>query len=344
MVNKLLQINNLDDRPPWRHDFPETSPRQMAVRKATAGHVGCKPCPQSTRRQLSFARDVSDSGRSPNAIRWRSKRFELSRPSAAQAKTSMALKPPRRMSRTQAYLEISAADGTAWQARCSPSRHLCAGIAVPCDLAIRILIADDHEVVREGLRRCLESQPGWEVVAEATDGRDAVGKALETKPNVAVLDYSMPRMNGVDATRQIRTRLRDTEVLIFTICDDNKIMSDCLDAGARGYVLKTDAQDDLVRAVEALGAHKPFFTAMLSEQLLARFVTLPMGKAPVLNDRERDIVQLIAQGHTSRQIASVLNVSYSRVETERAILNRKLDAPTSAGIVRYAIRNGLIEP
>jgi len=215
---------------------------------------------------------------------------------------------------------------------------------VPCDLPIRILIADDHDVVREGLRRVLERPPGWEVVAEAADGKDAISKALETKPNVAVLDYSMPRMNGVDATRQIRARLRETEVLIFTVCDDEKIMSECLDAGARGYVLKTDAEDDLLRAVEALGAHKPFFTGLLSEHLLARFVTLPTGKAPVLNDRERDIVQLIAQGHTSREIATVLKVSYSTVETQRAILNRKLDAPTSAGIVRYAIRNGLIEP
>jgi DNA-binding NarL/FixJ family response regulator len=212
------------------------------------------------------------------------------------------------------------------------------------ELTIRILIADDHEVVREGLRSVLECHPGWEIVAEAADGKEAINKAIETKPNVAVLDYSMPHINGIEATRQIRARLPRTEVLLFTVYDDENIIQECLKAGARGYLLKSDLERDLLSAIEALGAHEPFLTPMVTESLLASFLTQPTERAAVLNDRERNIVQLIAQGHTNRQIANVLNITSRTVETQRAILNRKLDTTTSACIVRYAIRNGLIEP
>lgn len=184
----------------------------------------------------------------------------------------------------------------------------------------------------------------WEVVAEAADGSEAISKAIETKPSVAVLDYLMPHINGVEATRQIRARLPKTEVLIFTAYDDEQIIQECLNAGARGYLLKSDLEGDLRSAIEALRAHEPFLTAMVTESLLASFLTQPTVGAPGLNHRERNMVQLIAQGHTSRQIANILNISSGTVETQRAILNRKLDTPTSAGIVRYAIRNGLIEP
>ncbi len=132
----------------------------------------------------------------------------------------------------------------------------------------RILIADDHEVVRSGLRKILESQPNWEVVAEAGDGKDAVSKATETKPDVAVLDYSLPLINGIEATRQIRARLPKTEVLIFTMHDNETLISELLKAGARGYLLKSDAQSHLIGAIECLALHKPFFTAKVSEALL----------------------------------------------------------------------------
>jgi DNA-binding NarL/FixJ family response regulator len=217
-------------------------------------------------------------------------------------------------------------------------------MTVTTELTTRVLIADDHEVVREGLRKVLKCQPGWAVVAEAANGKEAISKAIETKPDVAVLDYSMPHVNGIEATRQIRARLPRTEVLIFTVYDDEQIIQECLGAGARGYLLKSDLKGKLLSAIEALGAHKPFFTAMVTERLLASFLTQPTERAPVLNQQERNIVQLIAQGYTNRQIANVLNISSRTVEAQRAKLNRKLDTIKPAGIVRYAIRNGLIEP
>jgi|SRR6185295_11821452 DNA-binding NarL/FixJ family response regulator len=130
---------------------------------------------------------------------------------------------------------------------------------------LRILIADDHEVVRYGLRKVLERQPGWEVVPEADDGKDAISKAIESKPDVAVLDYAMPLINGIEATRQIRARLPSTEVLIFTVHYDDQLLQKCLKAGARGYVLKSDMGSQLLSAIEYLAAHKPFFTGTISE-------------------------------------------------------------------------------
>ena len=137
---------------------------------------------------------------------------------------------------------------------------------------MRILIADDHEVVRSGLRKILEAQPNWEVVAEAADGKEAITKATETKPDVAVLDYSLPRINGMEATRQIRARLPKTEVLIFTMHDSEALIQELLKAGARGYLLKSDASRHLIAAIESLAVHKPFFTAKVSEQLLDTYL------------------------------------------------------------------------
>src|SRR5690348_15617487 len=133
---------------------------------------------------------------------------------------------------------------------------------------VRILIADDHDVVRYGLRKILQAQPGWEVVAEAADGKDAIIKASATKPDVAVLDCMMPLINGVEATHQIRTRLPDTEVLIFTAHQDERLIEQLLRAGARGYILKSDMTDRLVEAVQSVSEHKPFFTSTVSEALL----------------------------------------------------------------------------
>ncbi len=207
----------------------------------------------------------------------------------------------------------------------------------------RILIADDHDVVRSGLRSILEAHPNWEVVAEAADGKEAILKAIETKPDVAVLDYSLPLVNGVEATRQIRARLPRTEVLIFTMHDNETLIEELLKAGARGYLLKSDANRYLIAAIEALAIHKPFFTARVSEALLESFLTRTSQVGSTLTNRERGVVQLIAEGHTNKEIAELLNISLKTVETHRASVMRKLNLSSSADLVRYAIRNRLVE-
>ena len=210
--------------------------------------------------------------------------------------------------------------------------------------AIRILIADDHAVVRSGLRKILETQTNWQVVAEAVDGKEAVFKALETKPDVAVLDYSLPMINGVEATRQIRGRLPKTEVLIFTMHDTDSLIGELLAAGARGYLLKSDANRLLLAAVESLAAHKPYFTSKVSEALLESFLTKPERPQFPLTPRERGVVQLIAEGHSNKQVANILNISLKTVESHRASVMRKLKMSSSASLVRYAVRNKIVEP
>jgi DNA-binding NarL/FixJ family response regulator len=209
----------------------------------------------------------------------------------------------------------------------------------------RILIADDHDVVRSGLRSILERHDGWEVVAEASDGKAAVSKAVETEPDVAIIDYSLPVMNGVDTTRQIRARLPQSEVLMFTMHYSDALVGDALQAGARGFLLKSDAQYHLLSAVESLAAHQPFFTGQLSEKLLEAFLTAqgrPSGA--VLSPRERIVVQLVAEGNSNKDMSGVLNLSVKTIETHRAAAMRKLNITSVAGLVRYAIRNKLVEP
>jgi DNA-binding NarL/FixJ family response regulator len=207
----------------------------------------------------------------------------------------------------------------------------------------RILIVDDHYVVRYGLRRLLEAQPNCEVVAEAPDGKEAVVKAVETKPDIAVVDYSMPLINGVEVTRQIRSRLPKTEVLIYTMHDNETLIEELLRAGAKGFVLKSDAKAELLAAIEALANHRPFFTPKVSEALLDSFKKPEHRKSLVLTCRERQIVQLVAEGHTNKDIAPLLNISLKTVETHRAAVMRKLNLSSSASLVRYAIRNKLVE-
>jgi DNA-binding NarL/FixJ family response regulator len=209
---------------------------------------------------------------------------------------------------------------------------------------VRVLIADDHEVVRSGLRRILEAQPNWEVVAEAGDGKEAIDKAIETRPDVAVLDYSLPLANGIEVTRQIRARNPKTEILIFTMHDNETLVQELLKAGARGYLLKSDAKRHLIGAIESLVAHKPFFTAKVSETLLESFLERPSKQRSTLTNRERGVVQLIAEGYTNKQIAYLLNISLKTVETHRAAVMRKLNLSSSAALVRYAIRNKIVEP
>jgi len=190
----------------------------------------------------------------------------------------------------------------------------------------------------------VETQTNWEVVAEAVDGKEAVSKALQTNPDVAILDYSLPLINGVEATRQIRARLPKTEVLIFTMYDNDSLIGELLAAGARGYLLKSDANGLLLAAVESLAAHKPYFTAKVSEALLESFLAKPGQPQFSLTPRERGVVQLIAEGHSNKQTANLLNISLKTVESHRAAVMKKLNMSSSASLVRYAIRNKIVEP
>ena len=209
----------------------------------------------------------------------------------------------------------------------------------------RILIADDHEVVRSGLRAILEAHAGWEVVAEACDGKEVVVKAVATVPDVAIIDYSLPVMNGIEATRQIRARVSTTEVLIFTMHDTDVLIGELLEAGARAYLLKSDAKQYLIAAVESLAAHKPFFTGRISERLVDAFLSKHRDKIDTpLSPRERVVVQMIAEGRSNREMSEILNLSIKTIETHRAAVMRKLNVTSTAAIVRYAIRNKLVEP
>lgn len=216
---------------------------------------------------------------------------------------------------------------------------------------VRILVADDHEIVRQGLRALLEAQPGWQVVAEAVDGREALDKAKRLHPDVVVLDVSMPNLNGLEATRQIRKALPQTEVLILTMHDSEQLVREVLEAGARGYVLKSDAGRELVTAVESVRQSKPHFTSRVSEIVLDGYLNAG-GRAEVysaprtvrLSPREREIVQLLAEGKSNKEVAAALHISVKTAETHRTNLMRKLDLHSISELVRYAIRNKMVEP
>ena len=206
---------------------------------------------------------------------------------------------------------------------------------------LRILIADDHDVVRQGLRHMLEAQPGWTVCGEATTGRDAVEMTNELTPDIVIIDYSMPDLNGLEATRQIKKALPSIEILIFTMHDSDELVRDILAAGARGFLLKSDAARHIVLAVESLGRHKPFFTSKVSETMLDTFLR-SMDGVPVagaLTPREREILQLLAEGSSNKKVATRLSISIKTVETHRSTIMRKIGVNSISELVRYAIRN-----
>lgn len=196
----------------------------------------------------------------------------------------------------------------------------------------------------------LEARPDWEIVAEAVTGRDAIEKAKQTTPDVAIIDVGMPELNGLEATRQVLKALPQTEVLILTMHENEQIVREVLDAGARGYVLKSDAGRDLVTAVDALCQHRTFFSSKISELLLNSYLRhsdrteasdSPRGR---LTAREREIVQLLAEGKSNKEVASSLNISIKTAETHRTNIMNKLDLRSITELVRYAVRNNIVEP
>ena len=211
---------------------------------------------------------------------------------------------------------------------------------------VRILIADDHELIRRGLSAQLSHNPAWTVVAEAANGREAVELALRLKPDLIVLDLTMPELNGLSATRRILAENPAARILILTMHESQQLVREVLAAGAQGYVLKSDAGRTLIAALEALLDGRPFFTSKVARIVLDGYLRTPAGEmtaTPLLSARELEIVQLLAEGKSNKDVAKVLGISVKTAETHRGNIMRKTGFNSLADLVRYAIRNGIIE-
>jgi len=212
---------------------------------------------------------------------------------------------------------------------------------------LRILIADDHEVARKGIRSLLESHAEWEVCAEAQDGREAVEYASRLKPDVLLLDIGMPNLNGLDAARQILALTPEARILILTVHDSEQVVREVLAAGARGFLLKSDAGRDLLAAVEALQHRRTFFTSSVAQMMLDGYLRPEdegdAARQRVLTPREREVIQLVAEGKTTKEIATALSLSVKTAETHRTNLMRKLDLHSVAALTLYAVRNGIVQ-
>ena len=212
---------------------------------------------------------------------------------------------------------------------------------------LRLLLADDHTLVRHGLRKILEERPEWEVVAEAGDGREAVRLAIEARPDVCIFDIGMPLLNGIDATRQVVKRRADAVILMLSMHTDEPYVIRALQAGAKGYLLKDSVGDDLLTAVATVAAGKAFFSPSIAGALLDDYVrrvssTTMVDAYDTLSDREREIFQLVAEGHSNKDVAQILSISPATVETHRARILEKLDVHNTAELVLYAVRRGVI--
>jgi DNA-binding NarL/FixJ family response regulator len=211
----------------------------------------------------------------------------------------------------------------------------------------RVLIADDHQVMRRGVRAMVELMEGWEVCGEASTGREAVEMVERLRPEIVVMDLTMPELNGLEATRQIKKIAPTTEVLMFTGLETEELIRQVFEAGARSYILKTDGREQLEAALRALAAHKPYFTTQVGEILFAKFLHgKPKDEEQVgdgrLTDREREIVQLLTEGASNKEVADSLGISVKTVETHRAAIMKKLKFKSFSDMVRYAIRNHII--
>ena len=214
---------------------------------------------------------------------------------------------------------------------------------------IKLLLADDHEIVREGLRALLKAYRDCEIVGEAADGRQAVALVKELKPDIVILDISMPLLNGLEATRQILKIRPQTKVLILTMHESDSLIRDILDVGARGYILKTDVGTDLAKAVESLRWNKTFFTQRVSQMVLDGYlkgdsrVSNSDSEGTRLTPRQREVVQLVAEGKSSKEVAVALDLSVKTAETHRTNIMHRLGLHSVAELVRYAVRNEIIQ-
>jgi two-component system, NarL family, response regulator NreC len=213
---------------------------------------------------------------------------------------------------------------------------------------LRILVADDHEVMRTGVRALIEQEPGWQVCGTATNGQEAVEVARKLKPDVVVLDMTMPELDGLEALREIKRTLPNTEVVIFSAYHSEEVIEQLFDAGAKSYIQKSDGSRHLVAAIKSLAQHKPFFTSEISQILFAKFLSGSAGKKQngqehAVTSRERDVVRLLAGGNSNKEVANSLGISIRTAETHRATLMRKLGLDSLAALVRYAIRNNVID-
>jgi DNA-binding NarL/FixJ family response regulator len=213
---------------------------------------------------------------------------------------------------------------------------------------LRILIADDHEVVRRGLTSLLSSTRGWVVCAEATTGREAVALAAQHRPDIVIMDIRMPELNGLEATRKIRKMLPQTQVLVLSLHYSDQLVREIVDAGARAYVLKSDASAELLTAVEALANSRAFFTSGAAKALIDGFSKPASRQTPPLHTsltaREREVVQLLAEGKSSKEVAVALGISVKTADTHRSNIMRKLEIHSVSELVRYAVKNNMIEP
>ena len=215
--------------------------------------------------------------------------------------------------------------------------------------SLKILVVDDHDIIRRGLKDLLTAKPGWEVCAEAKTGKEAVALAEQLKPQIVVMDISMPDLNGLEAARRIHKALPKVGILILTMHFSDQLVREVVEAGARGYILKSDADRDLVAAVDCIANRRTFFTSRASEMLLGEFSGQPSTAPPQLprrdrlTGREREIVQLLAEGKSSKEVAVALGISVKTAETHRANIMRKLEIHSVSELVRYAIKNQIIE-
>lgn len=212
---------------------------------------------------------------------------------------------------------------------------------------LRVLLADDHALLRLGLKKILEERPEWQVIAEAGDGRTAVRQTLELQPDIVILDIGMPLLNGIEATRQIVRRLPNVGILILSMHADEAYITQALRAGARGYLLKDSAGTELLRAVSAVASGKSFFSPAVAKVLLDDYVQRLADKGvddryDLLSEREREILQLVAEGHSSKSVAELLSISPATVETHRAHILQKLDVHSTAELVLFAVRRRII--